>query len=215
MKLSFVRLVLGPLQNNVYLIGDEETKNAVVIDPSFESEQVLREAGRQGWTLRQIWLTHAHFDHVVGVDTIRNAFDPPLPVGMHKDTYTWTQTMAVSKPLGLPVLVLPEPAFHFYHGQQLPINPGDPNAVVEVRETPGHNPGSVVFYCPALEVCFCGDVIFHESIGRTDLPGGDYAQLISSIRQQVFSLPESTTLLSGHGPQSSVGYERQFNPYLA
>ena len=215
MKLSFVRLVLGPLQNNVYLLGDEDTKNAVVIDPSFDSEQVITEANRQGWILRQVWLTHAHFDHVVGVDTIRNAIDPSLPVGMHKDTYAWTKAMSASKPLGLPVLVLPEPAFHFYHGQQLPINPGDPNAVVEVRETPGHNPGSVVFYCPALEVCFCGDVIFHESIGRTDLPGGDYAQLISSIRQQVFSLPESTTLLSGHGPQSSVGYERQFNPYLA
>ncbi len=107
MKLSFVRLVLGPLQNNVYLLGDEDTKNAVVIDPSFESEQVLNEAGRQGWTLRQIWLTHAHFDHVVGVDTIRNAYDSPLPVGMHKDTYAWTKAMSASKPLGLPVLVLP------------------------------------------------------------------------------------------------------------
>lgn len=215
MKLSFVRLVLGPLQNNVYLLGDEDTKNAVVIDPSFDSEQVITEANRQGWILHQVWLTHAHFDHVVGVDTIRNAFDPPLPVGMHKDTYAWTKAMSASKPLGLPVLVLSEPELYFSHGQLLPLMPGGQNGVVEVREAPGHNPGSVIFFCPALEVCFCGDVIFRESIGRTDLPGGDYAQLISSIREQVFSLPESTTLLPGHGPQSSVGYERQFNPYLA
>jgi len=80
---------------------------------------------------------------------------------------------------------------------------------------PGHNPGSVLFYCEALKVAFTGDAIFRESIGRTDFPGGDYSLLLKSIREQVFTLPDETTLLPGHGPESSVAHEKRFNPYLA
>jgi len=89
------------------------------------------------------------------------------------------------------------------------------DTVWEVRATPGHTPGHVMFYCAAESVLFCGDVIFADSIGRTDLPGGDYAELIDSIRTQVLPLPDETRLLSGHGPETTVGRERVHNPYLA
>jgi glyoxylase-like metal-dependent hydrolase (beta-lactamase superfamily II) len=97
----------------------------------------------------------------------------------------------------------------------LSLNPEGGKLVVEVRLAPGHNPGSVILYCEQLGVVFCGDVIFRESIGRTDLPGGDYDTLITSIHEQVLTFPETTTLLPGHGPESSGGYERLYNPYLA
>lgn len=215
MKLSFVRLVLGPLGNNVYLLADEDSKDAVIIDPSFEAELALAEVKRQGWVLRQVWLTHAHFDHTTGAKAVSQAFIPRLPIGMHPDAEAWASAGKDQ----VHYILSKQPVFdvdlHLQDGQMLTLNPEGGEPVVEVRLAPGHSPGSVIFYCRDLGVAFCGDVIFRESIGRVDLPGGDYQQLIESIRQKVFSLPENTTLLPGHGPESSVGYEKLFNPYLA
>jgi hydroxyacylglutathione hydrolase len=215
MKLSMMRLVLGPLQNNVYLLADEDSQDAVVIDPSFGSETVLVQAERQGWHLRQVWITHAHYDHIAGVAALSTAFDPPLPVGMHADAYAWLLEQEHVVKFGVPIDLLPEPGIFFKEGQQLTLTPGGQEFAVEVRHAPGHSPGSVIFYCASLGVAFCGDVIFRASIGRTDLPGGHHDTLIESIHTQVLSLPESTTLLPGHGPESSVGFERLYNPYLA
>jgi len=215
MRLSFIRLVLGPLGNNVYLLGDEDTKAAVIIDPSFESDKAVAEAVRQGWILKQIWLTHAHFDHTAGAKQVADSFSPPLPIGIHKDAETWMNTYSDGNTFGFEVPQVPTPSFYFQQGDCLSLDPAVNEPVVEVREAPGHSPGSVVFYCEHLGVLFCGDVIFRESIGRTDLQGGDFETLIDSIQSQVMSLPDTTTLLPGHGPESSVGYERINNPYLA
>ena len=215
MKLSFVRLVLGPLGNNVYLLADEDPRDAVVIDPSFGSEAVLAEVKRQGWMLRQVWLTHGHYDHTTGAEMVSKAFDPHLPIGMHAEAEAWASTQKNGVKFGFPIQPVPQIDFHLEHGQMLSLNPDGGEPVVEVRLAPGHNPGSVILYCEQLGVAFCGDVIFRESIGRTDLPGGNYETLITSIREQVLTLPETTTLLPGHGPESSVGYERIYNPYLA
>lgn len=215
MRLSFIRLVLGPLGNNVYLLGDEDTKSAVIIDPSFEPEKAVAEASRQGWKLTQIWLTHAHFDHTAGAKHVAEVFSPTLPVGIHKDSETWMNTFGVGNTFGFDVPPIPKERFYFQQGERLSLDVAGSKPVVEVREAPGHNPGSVVFYCESLGVLFCGDVIFRESIGRTDLQGGDFETLINSIQTQVMSLPDITTLLPGHGPESSVGYERINNPYLA
>jgi hydroxyacylglutathione hydrolase len=105
----------------------------------------------------------------------------------------------------------PEPTMHLSHGQKLPL--GD--RLFEVRHTPGHTPGHVVFYCGSEKVVFCGDVIFWGGIGRTDLPGGDYDTLMHSIQSQILSLPNDTRLLSGHGGETTVGYERRENPFLS
>jgi glyoxylase-like metal-dependent hydrolase (beta-lactamase superfamily II) len=107
----------------------------------------------------------------------------------------------------------PDPTITFEDGMQLPLTPGG-EPVVEVRYAPGHSPGHVMFYCPALGVLVCGDVIFREGIGRTDLQDGDLDLLLKSIREKVLSLPDETRLLPGHGPESTVGHERVHNPFL-
>jgi len=215
MRLSFVRLVLGPLHNNVYLLADEDSRDAVVIDPSFKSDAVVDELEKQGWNLRQIWLTHGHFDHTTGVASLQKALTPPPLIGIHPTSYAWAQQETDVFKINMPVDPIPPIDIPFFHGQQLGLNPTGGTAVVEVREVPGHNPGSVMFYCELLGVAFVGDAIFRMSIGRTDLPGGDHALLLKSIREQIFTLPDNTTLLPGHGPESSVAFEKVNNPYLA
>jgi glyoxylase-like metal-dependent hydrolase (beta-lactamase superfamily II) len=215
MKLEIVRLVLGPLQNNVYLLADQESRETVIIDPSFEPERQVEEMQRRGWKLTQIWLTHGHFDHLTGAATLQKAFSPTPLIGMHPEAFAWAKAQNTDVMFGLPIDGVPKVDLPLTQGQRLAINPAEKEAVVEVREEPGHAPGSLLFYCEPLKVAFTGDAIFRESIGRTDFAGGDYPLLIKSIREQIFTLPDETTLLPGHGPESSVAHEKQANPYLA
>ncbi len=214
MNLEIVRLTLGPLPNNVYLLGDHDTSNAVVIDPGFDSRFVLDRAADLGWTLTQIWLTHAHFDHMAGVAEVAAAFDPPLTVGLHAADLDWYQDQGGAGRFGMTIPQPADPMLIFKDGMQLGLQVEE-TPVVTVRHTPGHSAGHVVFYCQALKVLFCGDVIFREGVGRTDLMGGDLETLMASIRTQVLSLPDDTRLLPGHGPESTVGHERVHNPFLS
>ena len=213
MGLKFVRLTLGPLSNNVYLLGDTACGDAVVIDPGFESRIVLQKAADLGWQLRQVWLTHAHFDHIAGVAEIANAFDPPLPIGLHPADQDWYENQGGAGRFGLSISQPPPPSLLFEDGLSLGLMEGAP-PVVEVRFAPGHSAGHVMFYCEQIKALFCGDVIFREGIGRADLPGGYMETLLNTIQCAVFSLPDETRLLSGHGPESTVGYERKYNPFL-
>ncbi len=213
MKLKLVRLTLGPLPNNVYLLGDQTTGNAVVIDPSFESQAVLDRAEMEGWALKAIWLTHAHFDHIAGAGEIARFFTPPLPIGLHPEDGGWYQRAGGADQFGLTIPQPPEPAIRFADGMSLRLGEKGPIAA-SVRHAPGHSPGHVMFYCEALGALLCGDVIFRQGIGRTDLAGGDMQILLRTIREEVLSLPEETRLLPGHGPESTVGYEKDHNPFL-
>lgn len=213
MKLKSIRMTLGPLPNNVYLLGDQESGDAVVIDPGFESQVVLQKAVDLGWQLRQVWLTHAHFDHIAGAAEIAEAFDPPLPIGLHSADRDWYDNQGGAARYGMSISQPPTPRLQFEDGMSLGLTSGAP-PVVEVRFAPGHSAGHVMFYCEGLKTLFCGDVIFRGSIGRTDLPGGDMKTLLKSIQSEVFSLPDETRLLPGHGPESTVGYERAHNPFL-
>lgn len=211
MALEIVTLQLGPMDNNTYLIADRETGQAVVIDPSFDSEQAVQEANQRGWTLNAVWLTHAHFDHIAGVKAVVESSDPPLPVGLHPlDLPLWQQAGG-ARMFGLENIETgSDPQITFAHGQMLQLG----SSTVEIRHTPGHTRGHVVLYSPEDAVVFCGDVIFFRGIGRTDLPGGDHATLIRSIREQILPLPAHTRLLSGHGPETTVGEEAAENPFL-
>lgn len=214
MKLEVVRLALGPLPNNVYLLADADGGDAVVIDPSFDSRFVLGRAEERGWTLRQIWLTHAHFDHIAGAAEMARAFDPPLPIGLHPADLIWYGQEGGAGKFGMTIPQPPEPDLLFEDGMPLALRVGgDP--VVEVRHAPGHSAGHVMFYGAALQILFCGDVIFRKGIGRTDLEDGDPGVLMASIRDKVLTLPDETRLLPGHGPESTVGYERAHNPFLS
>lgn len=204
MPLDIVTFELGEMANNTYLVADPDTGRAVVIDPSFDSEILLEEAAVRHWQITAVWLTHAHFDHIAGVRRLVDAFQPHLPVGLHPADIPLLRQSGGSRLFGIQVDPVPPPAIHFDHGQQLRV--GD--QLVEVRYTPGHTPGHVVFYAADDGVVFCGDLVFFHGVGRTDLPGGDYQTLLRSLHTQIFTLPPDTRLLSGHGPETTVGEER-------
>jgi hydroxyacylglutathione hydrolase len=208
--MEIITLVLGPVETNTYIVADPASREAVVIDPAWEGEQIARQARQRGWTIRQIWLTHAHFDHLAGAAGIAKQVIPAPPVALHQLDFPLWSASGGAAMFGLRVDTGPRPSVELEAGQLLQVG----SLSFEVRHVPGHTPGHVVFYSSAEKVVFCGDAVFAGSIGRTDLPGGDYDQLLASIRTQILSLPEETRLLSGHGPESTVGREKHSNPFL-
>jgi glyoxylase-like metal-dependent hydrolase (beta-lactamase superfamily II) len=208
--LSIVSFTLGPVQTNTYLIADPETGEAVVIDPAERGDLIVGEAEKHGWRISNIWLTHAHFDHLAGAGSVADRCTPSPPVALHPADYSLWRFQGGAPFFGMHIDPGPEPTIDLENGQILYLG----NYRFEVRHAPGHTQGHVMFYCPDENALFCGDVIFDGSIGRTDLPGGDYETLISSIQSQVLSLPDETRLLCGHGPETTVGAERRSNPFL-
>ncbi len=208
--LEIVTMVLGPVATNAYLVGEVESRTAVVIDPAWDGELIAREAHKQGWSIRQIWLTHAHFDHIGGVAAIVRSVLPAPAVALHPSDFGLYAAQGGAMLFGMHIEAGPEPSIRLSNGQMLRLG----EHTFEVRHCPGHTAGHVVFYCAAEKVMFCGDVVFSGSIGRTDLPGGDYDTLIDSIRMNILSVPDDTRLLSGHGQETTVGTERRENPFL-
>ena len=208
--LEIKQFQLGPALTNAYLAADSSTKQAVAIDPAWDGEVIAAEAVKQGWHIGKIWLTHAHFDHLGGVAAVVKNVDPPPPVAMHDDDLPLWSMQGGAPIFGVRIDPGPEPSISLKHGQKLKLGTYE----FEVRHTPGHTPGHVVFYCALEKVVFCGDVVFLGSIGRTDLPGGSHETLINSIRTQILTLPDETRLLNGHGPETTVGVERRGNQFL-
>jgi len=208
--LEILDFTLGPVETNSYLLADVETGEAVVVDPAWDGERIASAAIQRGWSISQIWLTHAHFDHLGGAAGVARSVNPEPLVALHPADLPLWEMGGGAALFGLSVEAGPRPRLLLEHGQTLWLG----HSVLEVRHVPGHTPGHVVLYARDDGVLFCGDVIFAGSIGRTDLPGGNYRQLMESIQSQVLSLPDETRLLSGHGPETTVGEERHFNPFL-
>jgi len=208
--LSIISFTLGPVQTNTYLIADAGTGEAVVIDPAERGDLIVGEAEKHGWRIGSIWLTHAHFDHIAGAASVADRCAPPPPVALHPADYGLWRVQGGAPLFGLHIDPGPEPTIDLVHGQIFYLGSNQ----IEVRHAPGHTQGHVLFYCPADNVLFCGDVIFDGGIGRTDLPGGDFETLIASICSQVLTLPDATRLLSGHGSETTVGEERRSNPFV-
>lgn len=210
MPLEIVRFTLGPAATNAYLVAPEGGKEAVVIDPSWDGHVILAAANQRGWRITNIWLTHAHWDHFGGAAAVADGSSPPPPVALHPEDYwLWRDNGGAAK-YGLQFDPGPEPTIELTPGQTIFIG----EVEVQVRFAPGHTPGHVVFYVPSESLMFCGDVIFQMSVGRTDLPRADHRTLLDSIHREVLSLPNETRLLPGHGPETTVGQEREFNPFL-
>ena len=208
--LKILTMVLGPVQTNVYILANTETREAVVIDPAWDGEVILKQVQQNGWRVVSIWLTHAHFDHFGGAGALADGSSPIPQVALHPGDYPLWRAGGGAALFGMHIDPGPEPTIDLSHGMILHLG----EITFEVRHSPGHSPGHVIVYCPTEKAAFCGDVIFQGSIGRTDLPGGSYESLMESIRTQVLSLPDETKLFSGHGSVTTVRSEREHNPFL-
>ena len=208
--LEIISFILGPAQTNTYLIADPDTKDAAVIDPAWDGKLILSEARTRGWRIAHLWYTHAHFDHIGGAAEIADELNPLPLVALHPADHVLWRAGGGGALFGFKIDPGPEPSIDFMQGQILRLG----STPFEVRHTPGHTPGHCVLYCADAKICFCGDLIFAGSVGRTDLPGGNWETLEKSIREQIYTLPDDTRLLSGHGPETTVGEEKQFNPFV-
>lgn len=202
-------LTLGVLQTNCYLVADEATGEAVVIDPADEARTIAGLAQARGWTIRRILATHAHFDHLLGVEELRQITGAPF--SLHRADLGILHFMQQGALLFLDMQVPPPPRPDSF------LEDGDVIAVgrgqLQVLFTPGHSPGGVSFYNGDKAV-FVGDCLFAGSIGRTDLTGGDYDSLIRSIRERLFPLGDNVIVYPGHGPTTTIGQERRTNPFV-
>lgn len=208
--MKIITLPVGALQVNCYVLGCERTGQAIVIDPGDNASTILAALQRHNLRLARILATHAHFDHLLACRDLQEATaapfylhsaDRPLVAAMRRTCMAW-----LGYDPGEPPVI---------HGD---LTPGDIVQVgeiaLEVRHTPGHSAGGVTLVDHAGRHAFTGDALFQGSIGRTDLPGGNLHTLLASIRTQILTLPDDTTVLSGHGPATTVGRERRKNPFL-
>jgi hydroxyacylglutathione hydrolase len=203
-------LTVGLLQENCYIFGCSRTRRAVIIDPGDNARAILRVVDQQALKIDRIINTHAHFDHVMAVGAIKAATGAPFYLHELDLPVLHELPDRVRLWLDMEVDPLDDPDGYLTHGDQIAV--GD--ETLEVRFTPGHAPGHVVFVHHAGRQVFAGDTLFRDSIGRFDLPGADGPTLLQSIRTQLLTLPDDYTVYSGHGPATTIGYEREHNPFV-
>ena len=202
-----------PFHKNGFVVGCEDTREGVLIDPGDEVDELLDAAKRHRLTIANILLTHAHLDHITGVGRAKQALG--VPVWLHRDdNFLYEDVVQQGRMFGLQVDPQP-PVDEFYAGEG-PLRFG--TYQVRVLHTPGHCPGGVCLAVTrdgaSAATLFVGDTLFAGSIGRTDLPGGDMNTLLRSIRNVLFAFPDDTVVWSGHGPATTIGRERRTNPFL-
>ena len=202
------QLPVGPIQTNCYIVGCEETQEGVVIDPGEEPGRILAEIKKDGLTIKYILNTHAHFDHILANEALMKATGAPLAI--HPLDVPLLQAGGGAAAFGMSVPPCPEPDILLAEGDTISFG----IYTFQVLFTPGHTPGHVSFYEPNTRIVFDGDVLFAGGIGRVDLPGGDYETLMNSINEKLMTLPDETTVCSGHGPVTTIGQERATNPWL-
>ncbi|MEY4752882.1 MAG: hypothetical protein RJA44_557 [Pseudomonadota bacterium] len=195
---------------NCSLVWCDETRRAAVIDPGGDLALIEAAVAKLDLQLEQIWLTHAHIDHAGATGTLARTRGLPI-IGPHEGDQYWIDGLPQqSRMFGFPEAEPFKPDRWLQDGDTVSLG----NCTLTVRHCPGHTPGHVVFHSAEAERCFVGDVLFSGSIGRTDFPGGDHATLIRSIRERLWPMGDATVFIPGHGPESSFGEERRFNPYV-
>ena len=200
---------VGHMGNNTYLFGDADSKEAVLIDPSFDVSSILPELEKEGWQIEAILLTHAHFDHTNGIYELVDTLPELPPVALHPGGMTLYHEGGLGG-AGLHQNPLPEPELILQEGSDISIGAHK----LSIYHCPGHTPGHVFFYSSETASAFVGDIIFQRSIGRTDLPGGSHQVLLKNIREKILTLPDETVLYPGHGTATSVAEERDGNQFL-
>ncbi len=205
---------VGPIQANCVLLGDREAGVLAIIDPGEEAVRIMERVEASGLEPAMVLHTHGHLDHAGGTADLVRRLPDGIPVGLHRDELQLYQGLVMQGQMfGLEVEEPPMPDLWFEQGQRIEL--GD--LELEVRHTPGHSPGGVCFVVHGAPdpLVIVGDVLFAGSIGRTDLMGGSFPVLEQSIRSQLYTLPDETRVICGHGPDTTIGRERGSNPFVS
>lgn len=206
--------VVNPIQENTYIVWDEPSGEAAIIDAGMwqpsECRRIAAFIAQEKLTLRYALQTHTHFDHIFGLGFIQRQYGL-APCCHSADVGNYLSQPAMMRDFGMDLSEpLPSVGRTLHDGETLHLG----TASLRVIHTPGHTPGGVCYYAEGDGLLFCGDTLFQSSIGRTDLPGGNMAEEIQSIRQKLFVLPDETTALPGHGQPTNIGWEKQNNLYV-
>jgi hydroxyacylglutathione hydrolase len=208
--LRYQILPSGCISCNCAVLWHDETRDAVVIDPTDDARKVIAFAAEQGLKVRQILLTHAHFDHAADTERAMTAF--ACPAFVHEsDARLYLDAPLYAPMFGLKVSPRTMELGRVVHGQSVNVVA---DATVQVLHVPGHSAGSVAYYVSQAGWCFVGDTLFCRGVGRTDLPGGSSQQLTMSIRTHLYALPDETIAFPGHGPTTTIGAEKRANPFV-
>jgi hydroxyacylglutathione hydrolase len=209
--LRYQIIPVTPFAQNCSVVWCDQTLDAAVIDPGGDLDQILAFTKASGLHLKAIWLTHAHIDHAGGVASLAAQENLPI-IGPHRGDQFWIDGLPQAGQMyGFPPAGVFTPDRWLQDGDTVNIG----QSTLQVRHCPGHTPGHVVFYSPDIGRAFVGDVLFAGSIGRTDFPQGNHADLIASIKNRLWPMGNDTVFIPGHGPESTFGHERKSNPYVA
>ena len=204
----FLHREVGPLACNCYVVGDPATKDALVIDPGGDAEDLAEAIAGRGLRVRAIVATHAHFDHLIAAEHLRTVTGAPFL--MHDDDRPMLDWYQESGRLFLGLELPPPPTIDTPAGEGDVLRAG--SAELRVVHTPGHSPGSISLF--GSDLVFSGDTLFAQGVGRVDLPGGDGRALVGAIKEKIFTLPDETPVYPGHGPATTVEREKRLNPFV-
>jgi glyoxylase-like metal-dependent hydrolase (beta-lactamase superfamily II) len=209
MPIKVHMLPLGMLQTNCFIVADDETLEAIVIDPADQASQILQLIESENYVVKEVLATHGHFDHVLAARPLCEATNAPFRI--HKrDVPHLQRSQQIAQGYGISASIPMEPDSGIESGDVFEAG----NIRLETRFTPGHSPGHVSFVLASENVVFSGDCLFSGGIGRVDLPGGDYATLMTSIERELLPLGDDFTVCCGHGPTTTIGRERVMNGYV-
>jgi hydroxyacylglutathione hydrolase len=202
-------LTVGPLQCNCSILGDEVSLEAIVVDPGDEIARIVAVLDKHNLTVKQIVITHAHIDHIAGAQRLKRLTGAPILY--NQNDLPLVKMMDIQAGwLGIPTPEVPAPDDTLDDGKLIAVA----GLSGSILHTPGHTQGSVCLYLPDQTLLLAGDTLFAGSVGRTDLPGGDTRQLLTSIHDRLLTLPDEVTVIPGHGNRTSIGAERESNPFL-
>lgn len=210
MALNIQLLSVTPFRQNCLLLWDDETRQAVITDLGGDVDLVRQEAEKLSLNIQAIWLTHGHLDHVAGVSEWQKQHHTPIFGPHQNDAFLLQQLPDITTHFGWPCAAAFSPTRYLNDGDKLTVGRYE----FEVLHVFGHTPGHIVFYCASESLLIAGDVLFFESIGRTDFERSNHDDLLRNIRQKLYTLPENTVVIPGHGRHTTIGHEKRHNPFV-